>query len=251
VPVPTRHWKEALLSRKPRVRLWALADLVSQRFPNLDASLAIAGGAILVDGYPVRNPRALVRQDASLRIARWPELRGESKLRAALAAFEVSVADRVAVDLGAAAGGFTRVLVEAGARRVYAVDAGHGQLRGSLRQHPSVVNLEGTNLAELDRSLVPDSVDVLSADLSYLALARALPQVQLAFTADADLLAVVKPQFELGLAGAPDGHDLVRKAGRLAVQGAERAGWTNAHVIESPVTGARGARELLLHASRG
>jgi 23S rRNA (cytidine1920-2'-O)/16S rRNA (cytidine1409-2'-O)-methyltransferase len=239
------------LSRNPRVRLRAFADLVSERFPDLDASLAIPGGSILVDGYPVRNPKALVRQDAPLRIAQWPELRGESKLRAALAAFEVSVAGVVAVDLGAAAGGFTRALVEAGARCVYAVDAGHGQLRGSLRQHPSVACLERTNLAELDQSLVPEMVDLLAADLSFLALASALPQVQLAFTAGADLVAVVKPQFELGLAGAPEDHDLVHKAGRLAVEGAELAGWTKAHVIESPVAGARGARELLLHASRG
>ncbi len=81
---------------------------------------------------------------------RHPPLRGEAKLRAALAAFDVRVTGRVCLDVGAAAGGFTRVLLEAGASRVYAVDAGFGQLLGSLRQDPRVVNLEATNVAALD-----------------------------------------------------------------------------------------------------
>ena len=238
------------MSRKRRVRLRALVDLVSEAFPDAEPVAAIADGEVLVNGYPVRNPKALVPLDASLRLRPAEPLRGEAKLSAALEAFAVPVRERIAVDLGAAAGGFTRVLVDAGARRVYAVDAGHGQLLGSLRQSRTVVNLERTNLAELNRSRVPEAVDLLTADLSYLPLARALPQLDLSFAADADLIAVVKPQFELGLDKAPAGPDLVLEAGRLAIRGAARAGWMKPQVIESPVTSARGAVELLLHGSR-
>jgi 23S rRNA (cytidine1920-2'-O)/16S rRNA (cytidine1409-2'-O)-methyltransferase len=238
------------VSRKRRVRLRALADLVSEAFPDAEPVEVIAAGEVLVNGYPVRNPKALVPVDASLRLRPAEPLCGEAKLSAALEAFAVPVRERIAVDLGAAAGGFTRVLVDAGARRVYAVDAGHGQLLGSLRQSRTVVNLERTNLAELNRSRVPEAVGLLTADLSYLPLARALPQLDLSFAADADLIAVVKPQFELGLDKAPAGPDLVLEAGRLAIRGAARAGWMKPQVIESPVTGARGAVELLLHGSR-
>jgi 23S rRNA (cytidine1920-2'-O)/16S rRNA (cytidine1409-2'-O)-methyltransferase len=102
-------------------------------------------------------------------------LAGEAKLRAALAAFAPAVQGRIALDVGAAAGGFTRVLLEAGARRVYAVDAGFGQLLGSLRQDPRVVNLERTNLGVLDAALVPDPIELVTIDVSYISLASAVP----------------------------------------------------------------------------
>src|SRR5439155_15866930 len=103
-------------------------------------------------------------------------LRGEAKLEAALSVFPVDLRRRAALDVGAAAGGFTRVLLAAGARRVYAVDAGHGQLLGSLRQDPRVVVLESTNLGDLDRKLAPETVDVVTIDVSYLALREAVAQ---------------------------------------------------------------------------
>jgi 23S rRNA (cytidine1920-2'-O)/16S rRNA (cytidine1409-2'-O)-methyltransferase len=102
-------------------------------------------------------------------------LRGEAKLRAALAAFGVRPAGRVALDLGAAAGGFTRVLLDAGAARVYAVDAGFGQLLGSLRQEPRVVVLERVNLGNLDCRRIPDAIELITIDLSYLSLSEAFP----------------------------------------------------------------------------
>src|SRR5579885_3286776 len=118
------------------------------------------------------------------------ELRGTIKLRAALAAFAVEVAGRVALDVGASTGGFTVALLEAGAARVYAVDAGFGQLLGRLRQDARVVNLERTNLAALE---LPEPIDLVTVDLSYLSIALAAPQLPRA----PELIALVKPMFEL------------------------------------------------------
>ena len=176
------------------------------------------------------------------------KLAGEAKLEHALSTFDVAIAGRVAVDVGAAAGGFTRALLRHGARRVYAVDAGHGQLLGSLRQDPRCVNLEATNLAALDPTLVPDEVGVVTIDVSYVSLAAAVPQLGgLRLGAGADLVALVKPMYELGLAALPDRSELA-SAVKLATAGIEAAGWSVVDWIESPVRGGRGAVEAFVHA---
>ena len=179
-------------------------------------------------------------------------LRGEAKLRAAIEHFAIAVGGRVALDVGAAAGGFTRVLLSAGAARVYAVDAGHGQLLGSLRQDERVVNLEATNVAALDTTLVPETIDVVTIDVSYISLATTLTQLdRVRFAADADLVALVKPMFELRLATAPVDAATVNAAADRAATAIDAAGWSVCGRLRSPVTGARGAHEVLLHARRG
>jgi 23S rRNA (cytidine1920-2'-O)/16S rRNA (cytidine1409-2'-O)-methyltransferase len=228
-----------------------LSTTVAERWPELDAEAEIRAGHIWVDGFPRTNPAMLVARGASI-VLRTPQpLAGEAKLRAALAAFAPHVEDRIAIDIGAAAGGFTRVLLEAGAHRVYAVDAGFGQLLGSLRQDPRVINLERTNLGKLDRKLVPDVIEILTIDVSYISLARAMPQLaQLTFAPMAELIALVKPMFELALAAAPDDPALLAEAVQLAGAGIEAAGWQVVATIDSPVLGHHGAHELLLHARR-
>ena len=241
------------MARRRTTRPRPLGDLVARALPQLDDPRgAIAAGAIAVDGIVATNPASLVRADATISLHGDAPLRGETKLRAALDAFGLRVAGRVALDLGAAAGGFTRALLAAGAARVYAVDAGHGQLVGSLRQDLRVVNLERTNLGALNRALVPDVVGVVSADLSYVALAAAIPQLEgrVALADDADLVALVKPQFELGLARAPTDANAVADAVSAAAEGVARAGWIVVDAVESPVRGRRGSAEALIHASR-
>src|SRR5262249_27208096 len=162
--------------------------------------------------------------------------------------FTIPVRSRIAVDLGASTGGFTLALLAAGAQRVYSVDAGHGQLLGRLRNHPRVVNLENTNLGELNRRHVPEPVDVITADLSYLALAEAAPQLEaLDIAAHADLVVLVKPMYELGLAAPPADDVLERKAVELAGTAFERCGWERRATMPSPVQGRHGAVEYLLH----
>jgi 23S rRNA (cytidine1920-2'-O)/16S rRNA (cytidine1409-2'-O)-methyltransferase len=178
-------------------------------------------------------------------------LRGSAKLEAALAEFAIEVDGRIALDAGAAAGGFTTTLLAAGAARVYAVDVGHGQLRGRLRQDPRVVVLERTNLAELDATVVPDAVDVITLDLSYLSLAGAVPQVErVPIAPGADLVALVKPMFELALAEPPQDPADIARAVDLACAAVSAGPWTVVATIESPVTGAHGAVEHLIHARR-
>lgn len=229
-----------------------LEQLARARPDIADPEAAVVAGHVLVDGRVITNPRSLVRADAALVLRPDRPLRGESKLRAALDGFEIDVTDRECVDLGASAGGFTRVLLERGARRVYAVDAGHGQLRGELRSHARVVNLERTNLADAaERIPRSDPIGVVTMDLSYLSIADAIPQIEtLSFAADADLIALVKPMFELALDTPPDDEASLGRALDLAVAGVERTPWQVAGTLPSPVTGSKGAREWLLHARR-
>jgi 23S rRNA (cytidine1920-2'-O)/16S rRNA (cytidine1409-2'-O)-methyltransferase len=216
-----------------------------------DPEAAIEAGHVLIDGRVVTNPRSQVRADAAV-VLRLPHvLRGEDKLRAAIVGFAIDVTDRICVDLGASAGGFTRVLLERGASRVFAVDAGHGQLRGDLRIDARVVNLERTNLGDLSPIPLDVSIDVVTMDLSYLSVAEAIPQIEaLAFSPDADLIALVKPMFELGLDTPPDDDPSLHRALELAVAGVERSPWRVVATMPSPVTGSKGARESLLHARR-
>ena len=161
------------MPRRGRPRFIALTERVRQSHPHVTDPVALIKGALVtVNGVIVTNPASRVPADASIRLRRPRQPRGHIKLSAALDRFAVPVHSRIAVDIGASTGGFTLALLDAGACRVYAVDAGHGQLLRSLRNHPRVVNLESTNLGNLHRGLVPEPVEVITVDLSYLALAR-------------------------------------------------------------------------------
>jgi len=238
--------------RRDRRRLRRLLEEVAHAHPDIeDPDQTIRSGAVLVDGRVVANPASLVRAGATIVLRREPSLRGEAKLRSALERFAIDVQGRTALDAGAAAGGFTRALLEAGVRKVYAVDAGHGQLLGSLRQDGRVVNLEATNIGELTRDLVPDPIEVVTLDLSYLALSLAVPQLRrVDVTAGADAVAVVKPQFELGLAVTPTDAVSLGRAAAKARAAFASSGWRVRDVVESPMRGGRGAVEYLLHARR-
>jgi 23S rRNA (cytidine1920-2'-O)/16S rRNA (cytidine1409-2'-O)-methyltransferase len=237
-----------------QVRFRALRDELRRSRPDIadaDVDALIAGGDVVVDGSVQTNPAGRVRAGASIVVRPPRTLRGLTKLRGALAAFAVPVEGRVALDAGASAGGFVQALLEAGARRVYAVEVGHGHLLGSLRQDPRVVNLERTNISDLDRRRVPDPVDVVSLDLGFLALAVGVPQLDRIDTAPgADLLALVKPMSELGLGDPPTEAAAVREACERASAGIAAAGWVVAGAVESPIRGSGGAVEWFVHARR-
>jgi 23S rRNA (cytidine1920-2'-O)/16S rRNA (cytidine1409-2'-O)-methyltransferase len=240
------------MSRKRGNCLRRLGDELARSHPELsDPEASIREGRVAVDGRPNLNPRSRIRAGARIELVEPARLRGELKLTAALETFAVAVAGRVALDAGASTGGFTRTLLAFGARRVYAVDAGHGQLLGSLRQDPRVVNLEATNLGDLDPRIVPDEIELISLDISYLALADAVPQLERLWLAEtADIVALVKPQFELRLARSPANERDARRALHLAAAAIERCGWKVAEMIESPIRGAHGTLEFFVHGRR-
>lgn len=183
--------------------------------------------------------------------------RGGVKLAHALDHFAVDVADRTAFDIGASTGGFTDVLLARGARRVYAIDVGHGQLAWKLRQDPRVVVHERLNARALTREHVPEPVDVIACDVSFIGLATVLPAPLLLAGPGASLLALVKPQFEAGrehigkrgVVRDPAVHRAVCE--RVADWVGAQPGWVVIGTVESPIVGPEGNREFLLYARRG
>ena len=195
--------------------------------------------------------RALVRIDASLRVVPTRRLRGDIKLSYALETFGVSVAGRVALDIGASTGGFTTALLDRGARRVYAVDVGVGQLLGRLRNDARVVNLEGHNLGSLDQSVVPDTIELVTMDLSYLAISDAAPQLNnVILDTRADLIALIKPTFELHRSTVAASDDDITDAIAHAAKGITDSAWQILGRCHAPITGRHGAREAFVHATR-
>ena len=233
-----------------RAPLVALLTLLQRRFPGLDdPARLIKEGAVLVNGVPAASPRTRVRADAAIRIRHPRLLRGTIKLAHALAAFGIDAAGAIALDLGAAAGGFTQALLEA---RIYAVDAGAGKLRGWLPADPRVINLERTNLARLGPHLITEPADLITMDLSYLAIADAIGQVDRQMLAPAaQLIALVKPTFELHAATLADKPQQVAAAAQTAARALEGHGWRILGQQPSPILGAKGAVEIFIHAASG
>jgi 23S rRNA (cytidine1920-2'-O)/16S rRNA (cytidine1409-2'-O)-methyltransferase len=162
----------------------------------------------------------------------------------------------VALDIGASTGGFTDVLLSRGARRVYAVDVGHGQLAWKLRQDPRVVVLERLNARYLTRTHIPEPVDLITCDASFIGLGTVLPAPLALATERAQLVALVKPQFEAGREQVGKGgvvrDPAVQRAvcGRAAALISAEPGWSVAGIVESPILGPEGNREFLLYACR-
>jgi 23S rRNA (cytidine1920-2'-O)/16S rRNA (cytidine1409-2'-O)-methyltransferase len=182
--------------------------------------------------------------------------RGGVKLAAALDHFALDPTGRIALDIGASTGGFTEVLLARGATRVYAVDVGRGQLAWKLRQDARVILLERVNARFLDKSLVPEPVEAITCDASFIGLETLLPAPLALAAAGAWLVALVKPQFEVGRAGVVKGgvvrDEALQRAAceRIADWLGARPGWRVLGVMPSPIEGADGNREFLLAARR-
>jgi 23S rRNA (cytidine1920-2'-O)/16S rRNA (cytidine1409-2'-O)-methyltransferase len=181
--------------------------------------------------------------------------RGGLKLAAALDHFAIDPTAMVALDLGASTGGFTDVLLQRGAARVYAVDVGHGQLDWRLRNDPRVVVLEKLNARHLSRAHVAEPVDLVVCDVSFISLELALPAALALAGPDAFLIALIKPQFEVGKGQVGKGgvvrdpvlHQAV--CARISRWLGAQCGWHVQGVIESPITGPKGNREFLIAAA--
>jgi len=205
-----------------------------------------------------RKPGELVPADTAIELRQAPRFvsRGGEKLAAGLDAFGVHPAGRVCLDVGASTGGFTDVLLQRGAARVYALDVGRGQLAESLRGDARVVSLERTHAARLDPAhaehvSLPEAISLAVIDVSFIGLARVLPGVIATLQPGADVVALLKPQFEASPRDAPGGvvRDEAVRAAVLAkaVEAARRLGMHALGHIDSPLTGPAGNREYLLH----
>lgn len=221
------------------------------------AQAAIVAGLVFADGKQVAKASELIATDAAIQAsAAHPYVsRGGVKLSAALDHFGISPKGRVCLDVGASTGGFTQVLLERGARKIYAVDVGSGQLHESLRARPEVVSLEQTDIRNAPPALFDPPPDLVVADVSFISLKLVLPPALTLPKRPAQLIALVKPQFEAGRAQLKRG--IVRDS---AVHNAvcddivafvTTLGWTVTGVIPSPISGGDGNVEFLLGATSG
>jgi 23S rRNA (cytidine1920-2'-O)/16S rRNA (cytidine1409-2'-O)-methyltransferase len=222
------------------------------------ARALILAGQVRVDATVVTKAGTPVDVHAAvvLETADHPYVgRGGLKLAHALDAFQIAVEDRRALDIGASTGGFTDVLLQRGARVVVALDVGHGQLDWTLRTDPRVIVCERINARTLTPAQIPEAarpVQIVTIDVSFISLRLVLPVVPPLLAADADVIALVKPQFEAGRSEVGKGG-IVRDESVHArviehVTGAAHAlGLTRVGLTESPITGMAGNREFLIH----
>lgn len=237
-------------------RLLVARGLVATRSRARDL---ITRGKVTVDGMSVAKPGLEISEDAEVSISDGANefvSRGAQKLEAALAHFGYRPSGVTALDIGASTGGFTQVLLEAGARRVYAVDVGRGQLDRSLSDDPRVISLEGTDARTLSKEQIPEPVGAIVADVSFISLTKVL-SVPLSFTVPgAWLIALIKPQFEAGREAVGKGGIVRDPADRERAVRIVRAwlaaqpDWAVDGVIESPLLGGSGNQEFLIGARK-
>ncbi|HEY1304916.1 MAG TPA: TlyA family RNA methyltransferase [Vicinamibacterales bacterium] len=218
------------------------------------ARALVLAGQVSVDGKPVTKAGTTVDEasDVALIAPDHPYVgRGGLKLAHALDTFHIDVTGRECLDIGASTGGFTDAMLQRGAARVVALDVGHGQLDWRLRNDARVVVLEHVNARHLTPSVLPSPVDLVTIDVSFISLARILPVVPPILAPGADVVALVKPQFEAGRAEVRKGiirdsavHDRVLE--EVTTAGAE-VGLTRVAWTPSPVTGQKGNVEFLIH----
>lgn len=220
----------------------------------------IRAGSVLLDGKPAAKASIKVGADRDLLLtddALDYVSRAALKLVGGLDTFGVDPAGAAALDLGSSTGGFTEVLLRRGAKTVFAVDVGRDQLHDRLRSDDRVVSLEGLHARDLSRDHVPEALDLVVCDVSFISIVKALPTPLALAKQGAALVTLVKPQFELG-------REAIGKNGRVLLSEEEQRshidkvitpflegeGWTVRGIAESPILGGDGTKEYLLHAEK-
>jgi 23S rRNA (cytidine1920-2'-O)/16S rRNA (cytidine1409-2'-O)-methyltransferase len=251
--------KSAAPAKPPRRRVDQLLVERGLAESRARAGALVMAGLVSAGGKRVDKPGQALATDAELAVARRDHpyvSRGGVKLAAALDAFGIDPAGAVCLDIGASTGGFTDVLLRRGAARVYAVDVGHGQLDWRLRNDSRVVVRERVNARYLGAAEVPEPVDLVVCDASFIGLATILPAPLARARPGARLVALVKPQFEVGRARVGKGGIVRDPAARAAAVDGVRtwletaAGWRVLGTMPSPIAGAEGNVEFLLAAEK-
>ncbi|WP_287106452.1 TlyA family RNA methyltransferase [Brevundimonas sp.] len=221
------------------------------------ARTAIEAGRVKADGRVVAKPSEQIAEEAEIEAEpahRWVG-RGALKLDHALTVWPVAVEGRVVLDVGASTGGFTEVCLDRGAAKVFAVDVGFGQMHDRVAADPRVVNLERTDARDLTRDLIPEAPSVIVCDASFISLSKVLPAALDLAAPGADLVTLVKPQFEADGPGAGKKGVVKDPAAHAAAvervrDWLEALGWAVQATTESPITGGDGNVEFLLWANQ-
>lgn len=223
------------------------------------AKTTIMSGQIFVNGQRADKPGMSVDPDAQI------ELRGETmpfvsrggyKLDKGLKVFPVSPEGKICIDCGASTGGFTDVLLQHGASKVYSVDVGYGQLAWKLRNDERVINLERTNLRYIDSQLIPDKIELAVMDVSFISVRLVLPAVKALMTYGADYICLIKPQFEagrekVGKKGVVRDAAVHKEVVESVLSFAESIGFSVMGLDYSPIKGPEGNIEYICHLKNG
>lgn len=219
------------------------------------ARALIMEGKVVVDGVSVTKAGSMI--DTESRI----ELKGEDmpyvsrggiKLEAAIRHFDISMKDKIVMDVGSSTGGFTDCMLQHGAKRVYCIDVGYGQLAWKLRQDKRVVLLERTNIRYLDRERIPEDIDIATIDVSFISLLKVVPKVMEFLKKDGEIIALIKPQFEVGKGEVGRGGVVRDEVKRLKVVdrvmgSLEALGLKTIGILQSPISGQKGNIEYLIY----
>jgi 23S rRNA (cytidine1920-2'-O)/16S rRNA (cytidine1409-2'-O)-methyltransferase len=242
-----------------RVRLDLAVEALGLLPSRARARDAILRGTVSVNGIAVRKPHQLVAKSDAITIddpAAHYVSRAALKLIAGLDAGGVAVAGRTCLDLGASTGGFTQVLLERGAAKVYAVDVGHEQLHPRIRQDARVVALEGQNAKALTAAQVSEAVDLLVCDISFVSVVKVIAAPLTLCTPEAEAVILIKPQFEvgrdnIGKRGVVTDESAIGRAIEAVIATMAEAGWEHRLSVASPITGGDGNRETVAVFRRG
>jgi 23S rRNA (cytidine1920-2'-O)/16S rRNA (cytidine1409-2'-O)-methyltransferase len=223
-----------------------------------EAQAAIRTGRVSANGRKIEKPSYLLRSGVKIEYEKpHPYVsRGGVKLAAALEQFSLSPEGRVCADIGASTGGFTEVLLAGGATRVYAIDVGHNQLHSKIARDPRVTRRDGVNGRDLNSTHVPEALNAIVSDVSFIGLKLALPPALAMTTPGAWLVALVKPQFEVGRFAigkggvVRDGEAQQAALDDIAKWLSSVDGWTVLGTMDSPIRGGEGNREFLLAAQK-
>ena len=217
------------------------------------AQRLVMAGEVRVDGEMVHKSSTTVNEKAKIEIKQHPKYvsRGGKKLEAAIEAFRVNISGKVCADVGASTGGFTDCLLQNNAKKVFAIDVGYGILHWKLRKHPKVIVLERTNARYLER--LPEPVDLVTIDASFISLGLILPAVKGWFESDqGQVIALIKPQFEAGREAAAEHAGVIRdeevheQVLKETFTKAVKLGFFPVGLISSPITGPKGNVEFLV-----
>ena len=242
---------------KPRVRIDRLLLERGLAESRQKAQAFVMAGQVLANEQKITKPGQQVAPEAEIRIlgpAPRYVSRAGVKLEAALEKFHISVQDKICLDIGASTGGFTDCLLRHGAAKVYAVDAGTAQLHWKIRRDKRVMVRERTNARYLDSAAVPETVQFACCDVSFISATLIFPAIRPLLAAEAELVVLAKPQFEVGRGqvgkgGIVDDPALHQQVTAKVREALERTGFRRVGEMESPIRGAEGNKEFLLHGS--